>query len=75
MRQQSGSRYGRSRPHSQIEENINTPLHRTQSFEQSNDIVKKCTNNREKFDEPVDIETSKDIAFIERRSRSERYSD
>ena len=72
MRQQTGSRYCRSRPHSRPEENINPSITRAESFEQSNGIFKKCPNPSENLDETADIERAKSFALAERRTRSER---
>lgn len=72
MRQQTGSRYGRSRPHSRPEENINPSITRAESFEQSNGTVKKCPNLSGNLDEATDIETANSFALAERRTRSER---
>lgn len=68
MRQQSFSRFGRSN----TEDTINT---HTQSFEQSNGIVKKCSPQvREHFHESTNnIKSPANLTVIDRRTRSERY--
>lgn len=69
MRQQSLSRFGRSN----TEDTINTSITHTQSFEQSNGIVKQCLQAREHFHESTNIKSPANLTVIDRRTRSERY--
>lgn len=70
---QRGSRRGRSRPNSRTNENI--PMSHTEPsspLEQSNVILKKCTNASENDNDLQDLPTSGTFV-TERRTRSERY--